>query len=155
MDLACVSPQAFDDLLLMKAGGMITYHGHLGKRSHSLVAYFEVSYRLADDLQSTIDAPSALFGVMHRLHAQKQTIAIPASDCRNAYVLNTDVMEFGRTGNPGRAEAGGRAEPSNMDAANQHTWHGGRPGHRLQRAVPQQQAVPVRVLPPLKFSLEC
>lgn len=36
--------QAFDDLLLMKAGGMITYHGHLGKRSHALVTYFEVRH---------------------------------------------------------------------------------------------------------------
>lgn len=39
----CDAAQAFDDLLLMKSGGMITYHGHLGKRSHSLVEYFEVN----------------------------------------------------------------------------------------------------------------
>lgn len=25
----------------MKAGGMITYHGHLGTKSHTLVEYFE------------------------------------------------------------------------------------------------------------------
>jgi hypothetical protein len=41
---ADVPVQAFDDLLLMKAGGMITYHGHLGKRSHALVTYFEVCH---------------------------------------------------------------------------------------------------------------
>ena len=34
--------EAFDDLLLMKSGGYVTYHGHLGKRSCKLVEYFEV-----------------------------------------------------------------------------------------------------------------
>ena len=43
-DAHAVAAQAFDDLLLMKAGGMITYHGHLGKRSHALVTYFEVGH---------------------------------------------------------------------------------------------------------------
>lgn len=33
--------EAFDELLLMKPGGRITYHGHLGERSHHLVEYFE------------------------------------------------------------------------------------------------------------------
>lgn len=33
--------QAFDDLLLMKVGGQVTYHGHLGKRSRTLIRYFE------------------------------------------------------------------------------------------------------------------
>ena len=34
--------QAFDDLLLMKIGGRIIYHGELGRQSSKLVAYFEV-----------------------------------------------------------------------------------------------------------------
>ena len=34
--------EAFDDLLLMKSGGYITYHGPLGKRSRKLVDYFQV-----------------------------------------------------------------------------------------------------------------
>lgn len=33
--------QAFDDLLLMKVGGEIIFHGPLGPKSSSLVAYFE------------------------------------------------------------------------------------------------------------------
>ena len=33
--------QAFDDLLLLKVGGQVTYHGHLGKRSRTLIRYFE------------------------------------------------------------------------------------------------------------------
>lgn len=36
-----ISLQAFDDLLLMKVGGQVTYHGHLGKQSRSLIRYFE------------------------------------------------------------------------------------------------------------------
>ena len=35
-------PQAFDDLLLMKVGGSIIYHGEQGARSARLIAYFEV-----------------------------------------------------------------------------------------------------------------
>ena len=35
--------EAFDDLLLMKSGGYVTYHGTLGKHSCKLIAYFEVS----------------------------------------------------------------------------------------------------------------
>ena len=34
--------QTFDDLLLMKIGGRIIYHGELGRQSSKLVAYFEV-----------------------------------------------------------------------------------------------------------------
>ena len=34
--------EAFDDLLLMKSGGFVTYHGSLGKNSSKLIAYFEV-----------------------------------------------------------------------------------------------------------------
>ncbi len=34
-------PQSFDDLLLMKYGGSVIYHGHLGKRSHRLIEYFK------------------------------------------------------------------------------------------------------------------
>ncbi|KAK9836331.1 hypothetical protein WJX81_006307 [Elliptochloris bilobata] len=33
--------EAFDDLLLMKSGGYITYHGPLGEHSRKLVEYFE------------------------------------------------------------------------------------------------------------------
>ena len=33
--------QSFDDLLLMKHGGSVIYHGHLGKRSHRLIEYFK------------------------------------------------------------------------------------------------------------------
>lgn len=36
--------QAFDDLLLMKIGGHIIYHGSLGKNSIDLVHYFEVLF---------------------------------------------------------------------------------------------------------------
>ena len=41
--VTCLCEQAFDDLLLMKIGGRIIYHGELGKQSSKLVAYFEVS----------------------------------------------------------------------------------------------------------------
>ena len=34
--------QAFDDLLLLKSGGLVTYHGSLGKRSCKLIEYFQV-----------------------------------------------------------------------------------------------------------------
>ena len=34
--------EAFDDLLLMKVGGHIIYHGPLGTKSVKLVEYFEV-----------------------------------------------------------------------------------------------------------------
>ena len=37
--------EAFDDLLLMKSGGYVTYHGSLGKNSCKLIAYFEVSLK--------------------------------------------------------------------------------------------------------------
>lgn len=33
--------EAFDDLLLMKVGGEIIFHGPLGPKSSNLVAYFE------------------------------------------------------------------------------------------------------------------
>ena len=36
--------QAFDDLLLLKSGGVVTYHGSLGKRSSKLIEYFQVRY---------------------------------------------------------------------------------------------------------------
>ena len=36
-----ISMQAFDDLLLMRVGGQVTYHGHLGKQSRALIRYFE------------------------------------------------------------------------------------------------------------------
>ena len=36
--------QAFDDLLLMKVGGYIIYHGPLGRNSTELVKYFEVIF---------------------------------------------------------------------------------------------------------------
>ena len=35
--------QAFDDLLLLKSGGVVTYHGSLGKHSCRLIEYFQVS----------------------------------------------------------------------------------------------------------------
>ena len=35
--------QAFDDLLLLKSGGVVTYHGSLGKNSCRLIEYFQVS----------------------------------------------------------------------------------------------------------------
>ena len=38
----CYSFEAFDDLLLMKIGGQVIYHGELGQRSSKLVAFFEV-----------------------------------------------------------------------------------------------------------------
>ena len=38
---ACV--QAFDDLLLVKVGGRVIYHGRIGPSSNNLVQYFEVS----------------------------------------------------------------------------------------------------------------
>ena len=34
--------QTFDDLLLLKSGGLVTYHGSLGKRSCKLIEYFQV-----------------------------------------------------------------------------------------------------------------
>ncbi|KAL5583156.1 hypothetical protein UlMin_015598 [Ulmus minor] len=33
--------EAFDELLLMKRGGQVIYAGHLGRRSHKLIQYFE------------------------------------------------------------------------------------------------------------------
>ena len=33
--------QAFDDLLLLKSGGHVVYHGSLGKRSQRLIDYFQ------------------------------------------------------------------------------------------------------------------
>ena len=39
--------ETFDDLLLMKSGGYVTYHGTLGKQSCKLVEYFEVSHQLS------------------------------------------------------------------------------------------------------------
>jgi hypothetical protein len=36
------SAQAFDDLLLVKVGGRVTYHGRIGPSSRNLVQYFEV-----------------------------------------------------------------------------------------------------------------
>ena len=35
--------EAFDELLLMKRGGQVIYAGPLGRRSHRLVEFFEVS----------------------------------------------------------------------------------------------------------------
>ena len=35
--------QAFDDLLLVKVGGRVIYHGRIGPSSSNLVRYFEVS----------------------------------------------------------------------------------------------------------------
>ena len=37
----CSSPQAFDDLLLLKRGGKVIYNGPTGKDSADLVRYFE------------------------------------------------------------------------------------------------------------------
>jgi ABC-type multidrug transport system ATPase subunit len=36
--------ESFDDLLLMKRGGQVIYAGELGRHSHKLVEYFEVSF---------------------------------------------------------------------------------------------------------------
>ena len=33
--------QAFDDLLLVKVGGQVIYHGPIGSQSKQLVQYFE------------------------------------------------------------------------------------------------------------------
>jgi len=45
--LSCGKPekmlvQAFDDLLLVKVGGRVMYHGRIGPSSCNLVQYFEV-----------------------------------------------------------------------------------------------------------------
>ena len=37
----CALPQSFDDLMLMKYGGSVIYHGNLGERSHRLIEYFK------------------------------------------------------------------------------------------------------------------
>ena len=51
--------QAFDDLLLLKSGGLVTYHGSLGKNSCRLIEYFQVKpARLSR--HSNNAAPSAL-----------------------------------------------------------------------------------------------
>ena len=42
-DVTYLCAESFDDLLLMKVGGHIIYHGPLGPRSIKLVQYFEVS----------------------------------------------------------------------------------------------------------------
>ena len=39
----CAAAQTFDALALMKVGGRMIYHGHLGPRSAILITYFEVS----------------------------------------------------------------------------------------------------------------
>ena len=46
--------QAFDELLLMKLGGRIVYHGALGKHSSKLVEYLEVSIHLLQCSQCSL-----------------------------------------------------------------------------------------------------
>ena len=48
--------QAFDDLLLLKSGGLVTYHGSLGKNSCRLIEYFQVSLP-ASQAQATEQHP--------------------------------------------------------------------------------------------------
>lgn len=50
--------QAFDDLLLLKSGGVVTYHGSLGKRSCRLVHYFQVSTLVFAEPSGRFRAPS-------------------------------------------------------------------------------------------------
>ena len=45
--------QAFDDLLLLKRGGQVTYMGPLGSHSTTLVNYFEVRMSPPDKLASS------------------------------------------------------------------------------------------------------
>ena len=51
--------QAFDDLLLLKSGGLVTYHGSLGKNSCRLIEYFQVQPACLSSPGSRA-APSAL-----------------------------------------------------------------------------------------------
>ena len=74
--LACAL-QAFDELLLMKLGGRIVYHGALGKHSSMLVEYLEVRKHL---LQCYL-----LLKLQHslRVHVELHSIAEhqPMSEC--------------------------------------------------------------------------
>lgn len=38
-------PQAFDDLLLVKIGGRVIYHGSIGAQSKALIQYFQVPHK--------------------------------------------------------------------------------------------------------------
>ena len=51
--------QAFDDLLLLKSGGLVTYHGSLGKNSCRLIEYFQVQPACLSSPGNSA-APSAL-----------------------------------------------------------------------------------------------
>jgi len=51
--------QAFDDLLLMKLGGHIIYHGPLGDKSIKLVEYFEVTTPCLSHPPPTSSSPTS------------------------------------------------------------------------------------------------
>lgn len=87
--------EAFDDLLLMKVGGHIIYHGPLGERSVKLVEYFEVR-------------PSPATAIRNR-----QT-----NPCRPLTGGGSCA------GHPRSAQAEGGPQPRHLDAANQYAWHG-------------------------------
>ena len=63
--------QAFDDLLLLKSGGLVTYHGSLGKNSCRLIEYFQVQ-PACPSIPIKSPAPSAL------MHACPQEAASAA-----------------------------------------------------------------------------
>ena len=63
--------EAFDDLLLMKSGGYVTYHGHLGKRSCKLVEYFEV--RLCSHVLTVCSPCVSSFNIALVRRKQKST----------------------------------------------------------------------------------
>lgn len=55
--------QAFDDLLLMKVGGRIIYHGPLGEKSVKLVQYFEVRLPFCPSVMARL-ATAAMLAVL-------------------------------------------------------------------------------------------
>ena len=105
--------QAFDDLLLMKVGGSIIYHGEQGVRSAKLIAYFEVrSFPLS----------FACNGASGR-----------------AEILR--LRELLAAEHPGGAAAARGPQPRNLDAANHDAWSGAAAGRRLCSTVPGQLAL--------------
>lgn len=103
--------EAFDDLLLMKSGGDITYHGPLGEHSRKLVEHFEA--RLLPIARSP-----ACHSPNMALHEQRSG-AVP---CFGALLWCKQSLSFRvAAGCAWGAAADGGAQPRHVDAAGKLT----------------------------------
>ena len=126
--------QAFDELLLMKIGGRIIYHGGLGRQSAKLVDYLEVSTALRlhiSNIENTLlGCGSLLVNVIHFsiFHVGPAHCTLCTADgfCRQPHMGKMGSTGSMTAGDPRGARPCTGRQPCHMDAASLYARHAAR-----------------------------